>query len=149
MNKKILTPLRSYSNERVYYIYKEYLHMFKKHNFDVIAIGNISDETLDFLCSCCDGLLLSGGKDLDPTLYNQSLNPKTKKEVLELEQLEMRLIKKFAKSGKPIIGICRGLQSINVAFGGTLIQDILETKKYDNHLQEQFPGYHHLVNFSK
>ena len=145
MNKKILTPLRSYSNERVYYIYKEYLHMFKKHNFDVIAIGNISDETLDFLCSCCDGLLLSGGKDLDPTLYNQSLNPKTKKEVLELEQLEMRLIKKFAKSGKPIIGICRGLQSINVAFGGTLIQDILETKKYDNHLQEQFPGYHHLV----
>ena len=57
MNKKILTPLRSYSNERVYYIYKEYLHMFKKHNFDVIAIGNISDETLDFFpqtefCNC-------------------------------------------------------------------------------------------------
>ena len=42
MNKKILTPLRSYSNERVYYIYKEYLHMFKKHNFDVI-INNTDD----------------------------------------------------------------------------------------------------------
>lgn len=145
MNKKILTPLRSYNEERVYYIYKEYLHMFKKHDFDVIAIGNISDETLDFLCSCCDGLLLSGGKDLDPKLYNQSLNPKTQKEVLELEQLEMRLIKKFVKLDKPIIGICRGLQSINVALGGTLIQDILETNKYKNHLQEQFSDYHHLI----
>ena len=63
----------------------------------------------------------------------------------ELEELEIKLIHKFSKAHKPILGICRGIQTINVAFNGTLIQDIPETKKYDNHLQENLEGYHHLV----
>ena len=149
MNKKILTPLRSYSTRRVYYIYREYLKMFEKANLDVIITGVNSDDTLAFLVDQCDGLLLTGGFDVDPELYNQPLDPLTNKEIAELDNLEIKLIKMFAAKNKPILGICRGLQTINVAFGGTLIQDILETKQYQDHLQADLEGYHHLVKTIK
>ena len=80
MNKKILTPMRSYSQRRVYYIYREYFRMLQTANLDPIIIGPSSDDTLDFLVTHCDGLLLSGGFDIDPVLYHQVLNPLTNKE---------------------------------------------------------------------
>lgn len=145
MTKKILTPMRSYSSRRVFYVYREYLDMFKAANLDVIVVSPCSDETLDFLVENCDGLLLTGGFDVDPELFNQPLNPLTNKELLELESLEINLINRFVVQNKPILGICRGIQTINVALGGTLIQDIPETNKYNNHLQDSLEGYHHLV----
>lgn len=145
MNKRILTPMRSYSTRRVYYIYREYLNMFKAADLDVIITGPSSDDTLRFLVENCDGLLLTGGLDIDPSLFNQPLNPLTNKELPELEILELKLIKMFAAKNKPILGICRGIQTINVAFGGSLIQDIMETHKYTDHLQKKPEGYHHLV----
>lgn len=145
MNKRILTPMRSYSTRRVYYIYREYLNMFKAADLDVIITGPSSDDTLRFLVENCDGLLLTGGLDIDPSLFNQPLNPLTNKELPELEILELKLIKMFAAKNKPILGICRGIQTINVAFGGSLIQDILEANKYTDHLQKKPEGYHHLV----
>lgn len=48
MNKKILTPMRSYSQRRVYYIYREYFRMLQTANLDPIIIGPSSDDTLDF-----------------------------------------------------------------------------------------------------
>lgn len=78
-------------------------------------------------------------------MFNQPLNPLTNKELPELEILELKLIKMFAAKNKPILGICRGIQTINVAFGGSLIQDILEANKYTDHLQKKPEGYHHLV----
>ncbi|MEI3293283.1 MAG: gamma-glutamyl-gamma-aminobutyrate hydrolase family protein [Thomasclavelia ramosa] len=70
-------------------------------------------------------------------LYHQVLNPLTNKEEAELEELEIKLIHHLvSKANKPILGICRGIQTINVAFNGTLYQDIPETKKYDNHLRK-------------
>lgn len=145
MNKKILTPLRSYSNRRVYYIYREYLKMFNDANLDLIMIAPCSDNTLNFLVDQCDGLLLSGGYDVDPALYDKTVNPLTNKEETELEQLEFKLIKLFSKQHKPILGICRGIQTINVAFKGSLIQDIDETQRFSNHLQDNLDGYLHLV----
>ena len=71
----------------------------------------------------CDGLLLPGGPDLDPALYGQELIPETEFET-ELDTLQMDILRRFLKSGKPVFGICRGHQLINVALGGTLIQDL-------------------------
>lgn len=141
MNKKILAPLRSYSITRVLYIYKEYLEMFKQTNLDIITIGPVSKDTLQFLVDNCDGLLLTGGFDIDPIYYHEDIHPKTKKELPELEELEFSLIRMFTKQNKPILGICRGIQTINVAFGGTLIQDL----ESDFHMQEEMTGYQHLV----
>ena len=85
MNKKILAPLRSYNPNRVFYIYHEYIKMFKKANLDIITIAPASFATLQFLVDNCDGLLLTGGLDVDPAYYHKSLHPKTKKELFELE----------------------------------------------------------------
>ena len=71
----------------------------------------------------CDGLLLPGGPDLDPALYGQVPIPETEFET-ELDTLQMDILRRFLKSGKPVFGICRGHQLINVALGGTLIQDL-------------------------
>lgn len=71
----------------------------------------------------CDGLLLPGGGDLDPALYGQesagSLPPDRARDRAELE-----LIRRFCAERRPVFGVCRGLQILNVAFGGTLVQDL-------------------------
>lgn len=71
----------------------------------------------------CGALLLPGGADMDPALYGaENLGSRGIDPVLD--QREMELARRFAESGRPILGICRGLQVLNVAFGGTLIQDL-------------------------
>lgn len=71
----------------------------------------------------CDGLLLPGGGDLEPWQYGQEdygsrdLDPAR-------DQAEWDLLDRFTAAGKPVLGICRGLQVINVFFGGTLFQDL-------------------------
>ncbi len=70
-----------------------------------------------------DGLLLCGGGDLDPALYNQPLNGSHSISP-ERDALELSCVHHFLKAGKPILGICRGMQLLNVAFGGSLIQHL-------------------------
>jgi len=70
-----------------------------------------------------DGLLLSGGSDMDPAYFGQEntasygINP-------DRDRVEFALAEAYLRAGKPILGICRGHQLINVALGGTLVQDI-------------------------
>lgn len=71
----------------------------------------------------CDGLLLTGGDDLDPALFGQT-NQGSEGIDPARDQAELTLTKAFANAGKPILGICRGHQLLNVAFGGSLIQDL-------------------------
>ena len=71
-----------------------------------------------------DGLIAPGGGDIAPSLYGKKSHPLTSNVNKSLDKREIYLIKKFAKSKKPIIGICKGCQAINVAFGGTLKQHI-------------------------
>ena len=71
----------------------------------------------------CQGLLLPGGGDVDPALYGRSARGALSPNRLR-DQRELDLIRQFADAGKPIFGICRGVQILNVFFGGTLIQDL-------------------------
>lgn len=71
--------------------------------------------------AACDALLLPGGGDLDPALFGQK-NQGSQAPDPALDQIELQLVRQF--TGKPILGICRGMQVINVAFGGDLIQDL-------------------------
>lgn len=70
-----------------------------------------------------DGLLLPGGWDADPALYGQP-NHACEGVNRELDKLQMRALDEFVKAGKPVLGICRGLQMIDIYFGGSLIQHI-------------------------
>lgn len=71
-----------------------------------------------------DGLLLSGGSDLDPAYYGEEARPELGVTIPERDALEMALVEHALKRGIPVFGICRGLQVINVALGGTLYQDL-------------------------
>lgn len=71
----------------------------------------------------CDGLVLCGGGDLDPALFGQE-NRGSHPPDRERDRAELRLTETYLLLGKPILGICRGMQVLNVFLGGTLIQDL-------------------------
>ncbi len=74
-------------------------------------------------CAHCDALILPGGGDVEPWRYGQenffsrNLNPGR-------DEMELELLREFTEAEKPVLGICRGIQVINIFFGGDLIQDI-------------------------
>jgi putative glutamine amidotransferase len=79
------------------------------------------DRVLDLV----DGLLLTGGADFDPTRYgDDTLHPQTYGVDARRDEFEIDLIRGAIDRDIPILGICRGIQALNVALGGTLIQDI-------------------------
>jgi putative glutamine amidotransferase len=93
-----------------------------------------------------DGLLLQGGEDMSPKSYGETpLNPKWAGDELR-DQYEIELFHEFVTQGKPVFGICRGHQVINVALGGKLYQDIAtqcpdkgshrDAAKYENHFHD-------------
>lgn len=90
-----------------------------------LLTGGVGAEALAELC---DGLLLSGGADLDPALYGEAVLNDTVKVQPERDAFELALFRAFRERGKPIMGICRGCQLINVALGGTLYQDLAAQK---------------------
>ena len=76
------------------------------------------------ILSCLDGLLLTGGGDIDPGLFGQEPHPKLGVVDVAKDRLESSLLSEALGADIPILGICRGMQILNVAAGGTLIQDI-------------------------
>lgn len=83
-----------------------------------------SVEELEYLMEQCDGLLLTGGNDIDPAFYGEAILNDTVEPAPERDEMEMKLCRMAAERDLPILGICRGMQVLNVAFGGTLYQDI-------------------------
>ena len=71
-----------------------------------------------------DGLLLSGGDDVDPAIFGQTRHPATRGVSDERDRAELALVRWALAEDKPMLAICRGIQVMNVATGGTLVQDI-------------------------
>lgn len=136
--KRLLCPIR-YNDQKQYYIYKRYVDLMQSVNYEIIFINPCSLSYLDDVIHLYDGLFLTGGRDIDPIYYNQTLHPKTNKELNSIDHFEIILIKLFYQLNKPIIGICRGIQTINVAFDGTLKQHI-ENHNNTTHLINTVPN---------
>lgn len=105
-----------------------------------------SDLDLNDYARGLDGLVLQGGNDVAPACYGQQpLHADWAGDEVR-DRYEMELIQAFVDAGKPVFGICRGLQLINVMFGGTLWQDLSahlpgacahrELGRYENHFHE-------------
>lgn len=97
---------------------------------------NFPISDLETLLQRLDGILFSGGGDIHPKNYKGSDHPKVLGVDDERDRLEMALFQWVWKLGKPFLGICRGMQLINVALGGTLYEDILE--QHPNAMRHQF-----------
>lgn len=81
-------------------------------------------EALQRLYEQCDGLLLAGGDDLTASLYGAAASPHIGSTHLERDKQELWLWKRARDDGKAVLGVCRGMQLINIGNGGTLYQDI-------------------------
>jgi putative glutamine amidotransferase len=78
----------------------------------------------DIVLDLIDGLLLAGGADVDPELYGAARAPQTQNSVRERDDFEIAVTRRALERDIPFLGICRGMQLLNVARGGTLIQDL-------------------------
>ncbi|KMT22524.1 gamma-glutamyl-gamma-aminobutyrate hydrolase family protein [Clostridium cylindrosporum] len=85
------------------------------------------------LIASIDGLILTGGKDVSPALYGEDSLSLLRETKPERDAFEMALLKEAIIQNKPILGVCRGMQLINIAFGGTMLQDV----SYDESIKIQ------------
>jgi putative glutamine amidotransferase len=92
------------------------------------------DEILDML----DGLVLAGGRDIDPGTYGARRNRHTAKPTRERDSFEIALARRALERDVPLLGICRGMQLLNVAQGGTLHQHLPD--EYGHHEHRRAPG---------
>lgn len=98
----------------------------------IIPVGS-PDLANDYI-SMIDKLILSGGQNVTPKFYGESKTIDSDNYSLERDEFELALINEALKKNKPIFAVCRGMQLLNVALGGTLNQ------KIEHHWQEEFSG---------
>jgi putative glutamine amidotransferase len=110
------------------------------------AITAEPDLVLDLL----DGLLLAGGADIDPSTYGASREEHTTHTVRERDEFELALARRALERDIPTLGICRGMQLINVARGGTLVQHVPTRYGHGEHLRVfgSFEGADHEVRLA-
>lgn len=119
----------------------------------VIVPHNLDEESLQVLFDRLDGVLLSGGGDIDPANYGEAPRAETSEVAADRDRVELTLARWIVEKEKPFLAICRGIQVLNVALGGTLIQDI--PSEVPDALQHSFErgiverGYHaHAVSIA-
>jgi putative glutamine amidotransferase len=111
------------------------------------AVAAEPDQVLDLL----DGLLLAGGADIDPEFYGESRrHPRTQQTVPARDAFEIAVTRRALDRDLPLLGICRGMQLINVARGGSVIQDLPEHFGHTGHLRTPgtFDGNDHDVRLA-
>ncbi|MGE8205085.1 gamma-glutamyl-gamma-aminobutyrate hydrolase family protein [Heyndrickxia sp. NPDC080065] len=82
------------------------------------------EEDIEEITNRIDGLILSGGGDIDPTLFGEEPHPKLGSISPGRDNYEIKIIQKMLQLNKPILAICRGIQILNIAVGGNMFQDI-------------------------
>lgn len=89
----------------------------------LLPLHNDSKD-LEELLHCLDGVLFSGGPDVNPLYFNEEAIPECGTIVIERDRMELGLLPMVMQKQLPILGICRGIQTINIALGGDIYQDI-------------------------
>ena len=116
---------------------KELTDALKKAGATPIVLPLSKAEEAKEYIDQIDALVLAGGEDVDPLLFYEEPHPKIGEIEPERDDFELALIEEAWKQKKPIFGICRGLQLLNVASKGTLYQDVSSYEKLEvNHIQK-------------
>jgi len=105
-------------------MYRNYADALREQGALVLGITDPDEDAARSLCAVADGLLLTGGADLDPKLYREDPLPQCGAPDPWRDRAESAYAAAFIGAQKPILGICRGLQLLNAMLGGSLHQDL-------------------------
>lgn len=118
-----------------------------------LVLPYLTDEgAMNQLAQQIDGLYLTGGNDIDPTYFGEEPHPNLGSVNPERDRFEIAFIKKILQRKKPILGVCRGCQVLNVAMGGTMYQDIyaqMNGELLQHQQNAPFDHASHFVNVAK
>lgn len=118
----VLMRIECFDNTWKYFINLPYIKRIEQYGLAVIPICN--STSLSSIALLCDALLLPGGYDLHSYYINEKRNPNIQTYEMGMDHFEFEVIDTFMKHHKPILGICRGMQMLNVYFKGTILQHI-------------------------
>lgn len=129
------------------YIRREYGEMVRRAGGQPIFL----DPTIDpsFAAQLCDGIVISGGEDIEPDFYDQEDRAGLQKEPRMRTSWEMLLIDACDVNGKPIFGVCYGCQLLNIHYGGSLYQDINDELGSDSEHGTSTAMARHAVTFTR
>lgn len=138
MKRLLITPRIEYINNAwKYFVNESYITALQP--YELLLESPLSFHHVDKLAEQYDGLLVSGGYDIAAHYFNSISHECSQLYQRPLDYYDLSLIDAFVKQKKPILGICRGLQLLNVYFNGTLCQH------FDTRLHEEKPHLHHAV----
>ena len=101
---------------------ERYCEAISSRGYDHIVIGPAGGKTLP---EHLHGVILTGGLDIGPNIYGEDTDPEADVRISsERDEWEIPILKQALANNMPILGICRGMQLLNVVFGGKLIQDL-------------------------
>lgn len=130
------------------------LHTLNEHySSSVIGAGGIAvmlpsnNTDIDALLDRLDGVIITGGGDIDPVQFGEAQHEKTGGIDAERDAFEMAIAREAIRRDMPLLGICRGLQILNVALGGTIVQDIPTLLPESAPHAQQAQNIHHEVLF--
>ncbi|MDH7479497.1 MAG: gamma-glutamyl-gamma-aminobutyrate hydrolase family protein [Syntrophomonadaceae bacterium] len=119
-----ITPAYDLQNQRLF-LRVPYLQAVSSAGGLPVILPLLADvEVLDQMSAIIHGLILSGGGDLDPAYFGEAPHPQLGEVMALRDRMEMRLVRLALQKDLPLLGICRGIQVLNVAGGGTLFQDL-------------------------
>ena len=98
----------------------------KAGGIPVIIPSSLNEEERAKIVEMCDGFLFSGGLDISPSFYNEDAHMNLNRTNIAFDRTQIGLMKDVIRARKPVLGVCRGHQVMNVASGGSMYQDIGE-----------------------
>jgi putative glutamine amidotransferase len=108
----------------VHAVREDYVRSVEQSGALPVVLPPVSPDDVPALLDRLDGVLLSGGVDVDPALYGQQPHPRLGRVNRRRDDFELALAREALRRDVPVLAICRGHQLLNVASGGTLVQDI-------------------------
>lgn len=106
------------------YVRKSLVDVLVKNDITPVILPIAKPEMAAELVGMVDAIIIPGGPDVSPALYGEDPHQRIGMTYLPRDEFEFALLRESVQQKKPVLGICRGVQIINVAFGGTLYQDL-------------------------
>ncbi len=124
-----VTPSRKKEDISFHYVTERMTQAVEAAGGEVVMLDYpMNEETLAPLLESIDGLILAGGPDMHPKYFGQELDPYCGEIIEERDILELYLMKWAVEKDVPALGVCRGMQVMNIALGGDIFQDIVHSQ---------------------